>query len=598
MTASSRVLRAVAARPVFWRNLTLTLALAHLPGVGRAHPGHTGTAVTPWLAALAPSPASAQPAAAMLSVNIVDAKSGEPTAVRVRITDEAGRPLGLPAGTNLAIGQDARLAAPGSVPGLPAQAIGIMYGQNDVAQGYAFQQDGAFFVKGAFELPMPDGTFFVTLTKGNEYIRQRERLVFRPGDHLRRTYRLERWINMPQLGWYSADDHIHIRRSPRENPLILDWIAAEDVHVGVMLQMGDFWTTYFSQHAWGKAGRYGAGQYVLLSGQEEPRTSELGHTISFGAEQFVRYREDYFSYDKLFDRIHQLGGVSGYAHQGMSFHGYRGMALDVLAGKIDFLELAQFCVPEGPLAVEHYYHFLDLGYRLTALAGSDFPWCGLGRRPGEEQIGAQIGNARFYTHVGEPFSYDRWFSAVKAGHTFVSTGPVVEFEVNGQRPGTTLDVKPGAKLRLTARAHGHATDVPLQRLQIIGHGKVLGEAKAGQPGQGPNQLALDFEVEAGQGIWIAARADAGVAQTCHTTPVYVTVNGGGFENRTQLAARIEQSRRYLEEIRALLNPTTATGGGASGRVAPGPATYPTSRAHLERRLAEAEAKLAALGAKG
>jgi hypothetical protein len=49
------------------------------------------------------------------------------------------------------------------------------------------------------------------------------------------------------------------------------------------------------------------------------------------------------------------------------------MTLDVLAGKIDFLELAQFCVPEGPLAVDHYYHFLDLGYRLTALAGSDFP---------------------------------------------------------------------------------------------------------------------------------------------------------------------------------------------------------------------------------
>jgi hypothetical protein len=598
MNDSCRFLRAFSARRGSRRKIALALALAHLPGLGWSHPGHTGAPIAPWLAALAPSPSSSATAAAMLSVNIVDAQHGEPAAVRVRITDEAGRPFGLPVGTNLAVAQETRLAAPGTVPGLPAQAIGIMYGQNDVAQGYAFQQDGAFFVKGAFELPMPAGTFFLTLTKGNEYIRLRERLVFQPGDHLKRTYRLERWVNMPQLGWYSADDHIHLRRSPRENPLILDWIAAEDVHVGVLLQMGDFWTTYFSQYAWGKAGRYGPGQYVLLSGQEEPRTNELGHTISFGAEQFVRYREDYFSYDKLFDRIHQLGGVSGYAHQGMSFHGYRGMTLDVLAGKIDFLELAQFCVPEGPLAVEHYYHFLDLGYRLTALAGSDFPWCGLGRRPGEEQVGAQIGNARFYTYVGEPFSYDRWFSAVKAGHTFVSTGPVVELEVNGQRPGTTLDVKAGTKLRISARALGHATDVPLQRLQIIGHGKVLGEAKAGQPGQRTERLTLEFEVGAEHGIWLAARADAGVSQTCHTTPVYVTVNGDGFHNRATLAARIDQSRRYLEEIRALLRPPTAPAGTTSSRVAPGPATYPSSRDHLEKRITEAEAKLAALRTKG
>ena len=43
----------------------------------------------------------------------------------------------------------------------------------------------------------------------------------------------------------------------------------------------------------------------------------------------------------------------------MSFHGYRGMALNTLRGKTDFLELAQFCEPEGPLAVQHYYEFLD-----------------------------------------------------------------------------------------------------------------------------------------------------------------------------------------------------------------------------------------------
>ena len=82
---------------------------------------------------------------------------------------------------------------------------------------------------------------------------------------------------MPNRGWYSADDHIHIRRSPRENPLILEWVAAEDVHVGALLQMGDFWTdNFYSQYAWGQDGVYQVEDRFLTSGQEEPRTHALG----------------------------------------------------------------------------------------------------------------------------------------------------------------------------------------------------------------------------------------------------------------------------------------------------------------------------------
>ncbi|MBI4622029.1 MAG: CehA/McbA family metallohydrolase [Verrucomicrobia bacterium] len=528
---------------------------------------------------------------ARLAVTILDAKTGEPTPVRVRITGEDGKPLGLPMPRNAPGAAEARLAFPGSVVGLPPEAIGVMYGPNDSAQGYAFQPDGAFYVSGSFDMPMPAGKFRVTLTKGYEFIRESEELVLKAGDHVARKYSLRRWVDMPARGWYSADDHIHLRRSPRENPLILDWIAAEDVHVGVLLQMGDFWTTYFSQYAWGEKGRYGAGGYILTPGQEEPRTHELGHTISVGAERFVRFQDDYYSYDRVFDRVHELGGVSGYAHSAMSFHGYRGMSLDVLAGKIDFLEVMQFCVPQGPLALDHYYRFLDLGYKLTALGGSDFPWCGRGQRPGEEQVGPQIGDARFYTYAGQPFSFARWLEGVKAGNTFVTTGPMLDFQVNGRLPGSSLDVKAGTKLRISATAYGHQPQIPLKRLQIIGHGKVLAEVTAGEPGQNPGRLSVDLELGVEHGIWLAARTDAGVAQLAHTTPVYVTVNGDGFHNRANLAPQIELTKRYLQEIRDLFNSPASRDERQALRSTPSPALYPGARARLERRVAEAEAKL-------
>jgi hypothetical protein len=274
----------------------------------------------------------------------------------------------------------------------------------------------------------------------------------------------------------------------------------------------------------------------------------------------------------------------------VTFHGYRGLALDVLTRKIDFIELMQFCSSDGPLALEHYYHFLDLGFPITALGGSDFPWCGRSPRFGLEQIGPQIGDARFYTHVGNPFSFEKWLKGIKAGHTFVSTGPMLELRVNNLLPGASLDVKRGARVRITAQAQGHPGQIPLRRLQIIGHGKVLAEVAPGSAGQSAGGLTIDREIEVPHGIWLAARTDAGPGQMAHTTPVYVTVERGGFHDPAGLAQRVDKTRGYLQEIRELLRPpaSVADVNRQSLRTTPPPWRYPATVVKLERRIAEAE----------
>ena len=503
-----------------------------------------------------------------LAVKIVDAATGRPTAVRVRLQDAAG---------NRPKVRGAVAVSESAMP-VPRQAIAAMWGQQDRAQGYAVQPDGSFYVDGAFDVRVPPGTFTLTISKGFEYAGQTERVDVKPGAAVTREYRMARWVNMPARGWYSSDDHIHLRRSPGEDAAIMRWIAAEDIQVGNVLEMGDFWATFFSQYAFGEKGLYQEAGRVLAPGQEEPRTPEIGHTISLGAREFVRLQRDYYSYDRLFDRVHELGGVSGFAHQGMSFHGYRGMVLNALRGKIDFLELAQFCVPEGPIAVEHYYHFLDLGIRLTALGGSDFPWCGAGPAYGfAEPRFAQIGNARFYTYVDGPFSYERWFAAVQAGRTFVTTGPMVLLTVNGRLPGERVDVKPGTKLRISAEAFGEGRQVPLRSLEIVGHSKVLARSE----GNGVGRLTVETELEAKHGIWIAAKCAAGKGQEAHTTPVYVTVNGDGFHDPETARRKVEISEGYLKEVeQELANPGTSLDSQAARH-----------RAQLERQIAEARAKL-------
>jgi hypothetical protein len=502
--------------------------------------------------------------AVSLSIRVVDGATGHSVPARVHLQDAAG--LTPHVSGALTVSENA-------LP-IPKQAIAVMWGQDDRAQGYALQPDGAFYVDGGFEAQVPPGTYTLAVSKGFEYLQQSIPLNITASRGLSREVRLDRWIDMPARGWYSSDDHIHLRRSPGDDAAIARWLAAEDVHVGNLLQMGDFWATYFTQYAFGPRGRYQEIGRVIASGQEEPRTPEIGHTISLGASQFVRFRSDYYSFDRLFDRVHELGGVTGFAHQGMSFHGYRGMVLNTLRGKNDFLEVAQFCVPEGPLALEHYYMFLDLGIRLTALAGSDFPWCGRGPAyglPGPQL--AQIGNARFYTYTGGPLSFESWFAALKAGHTFVTTGPMVFLTIDGRMPGDTLDVAPGTRVRIRAEALGHPTQVPLSAVEIIGSGRVLARAE----GRGAARLTTELELPVEHGLWIAARTQAGTAQVAHTTPIYVTVNGGGFMNPDTLDARLRAANNYLREIETeLASPGTNIDSQAS-----------LHRAQLERQIAEA-----------
>ena len=137
---------------------------------------------------------------------------------------------------------------------LPEAAIGVMYGHWDHADGFAFQPDSSFYCNGSFQMDLPQGTYDLYISKGNEFLQQHHEILVKPGQTFKVTYEMSRWINMAKKGWYSGDNHIHVRCSPREDPLLMSWIQAEDIHVGVMLRMGDFWETYYAQYDWGERG--------------------------------------------------------------------------------------------------------------------------------------------------------------------------------------------------------------------------------------------------------------------------------------------------------------------------------------------------------
>ncbi len=469
-----------------------------------------------------------------LRVKIIELNSDMPTPVRVKITDSDNN----------------------AVTSLPKEVISIMYGRNDRFERYGFQPDSSFYVGGEFNIDLKEGKYQIKISKGMEYLDQIHAINLKEGEQKILNYEMKRWVNMEKQGWYSADDHIHIRRSPRENPLLLKWIEAEGLNVGVMLQMGDIWTTYFSQYGFGEKGSYLENLSLISAGQEEPRTHELGHTISLVADDFVRsWGDDYYLYNNNFDKIHELNGIVGYAHQGSMFNGYRGMTMDVLDNKVDFLEILQYCADEGPLITTNYYHFLDLGYKLTATAGSDFPWCGNGSRFGTEgpPWNARIGNVRFYTHIEGEFNYKSWKKNIVGGHTFVSSGPMLLFKIDNQLPGAEINLKHKQKVSVSAEAFGNQYQVPLSKLEIVAHGEVIKVIYPNNLNQTTEHLTLNFDIEVEAGIWIAARTYAGPSQVAHTTPIYISVDNKGFHNDATLQEYLELNEKYLNEIEIEIN---------------------------------------------
>ncbi|MFC5537260.1 CehA/McbA family metallohydrolase [Rhodocytophaga aerolata] len=463
--------------------------------------------------------------AGRLSIVVQDQNTRQPTAVRVKLTQNGY-----------------------AVKQLPAKAVAIMYGLWDHADGYGFQPDSSFYVEGSFQLELPAGNYQLQLAKGNEYLSQTHSIRIEAGKTFKQTYSLSRWIDTPKMGWYSADGHIHIRRSPREDSLLATWIKAEDIHVGVMLRMGDFWEIYYPQYAYGEKGIYQQKDYMFVPGQEDPRTPELGHVLSLGASDRVRMKEDYYYYDKVFDSLGILGGLNGYAHGGDSFHGYRGLILDGLRKKLDYLEILQYCASSQPLMQENYYHLLNMGIPITAIAGSDFPWCGQDHSGGKPENSAQIGNVRFYTYTGAEFSYSRWKEGLRKGHTFVSNGPILDFKVNNHLPGDKIEAEKGQMLTITAQAFGHSSQQPLEALEIVRHGKVLARVTAKDLKQTSGHLTLELKLPAEQGIWLAARCFAENNGVAHTTPVYVSVDGRGFHDPATIAHYIGLSEQYLKEL--------------------------------------------------
>ena len=380
-----------------------------------------------------------------------------------------------------------------------------------------------FYADGRYRARLPAGRYRLVAAKGIEYRMIDETLEIRGGMTTGQTLRLKRAVDLPKKGWYSGDVHIHsARHDELDSARLLAQARAEDLHVANVLQMGNVARTYFPQYAWGEAGRYRRGTHSLVSGQEDPRTLTLGHTIHLNLQRPIRFPDDYLDYRRVFEAAAAQRGVSGFAHAsgrgldasgpaGWASGGIEGMALQATSGLLDFAEIMQ----SSEIGTGDWFALLNLGYRLAPAAGTDYPYI--------EHPGA----VRSYVETGPNYRVDAWFEGLEQGRTFVTNGPILEMTLNGQGIGREVRVARGDSLAVIARAVLNPDIGKLTRQELIRHGEVIASEAAAQTGE---QLDLHFSAAAKESAWYVVRAHArrpghSASITAITAPIYVVVDG-------------------------------------------------------------------------
>jgi hypothetical protein len=403
----------------------------------------------------------------------------------------------------------------------------------------------AFYVNGTYEARAPAGTYDLVVSRGPEYRLHRQKVTVRTGEVSPIVVSLNRYDDLPARGWYSGDSHVHLQRDQVADPEAWAQVAAEDLHIAHLLEMGNIMGTYFKQPAWGKAGRYQKDGVALVSGQEDPRTVARGHTIHWNVDTHTHFeRGAFFQYHHVFERTRRGGAVTGYAHHGELFNGRRGLAIDVPFGLVDFIEVLQ----GGRIATETWYNLLNLGFRVLPVAGADWPYFGP-TLPGVE---------RTYVRVDGPFTIDSWLAAFQRGRAFVTNGPFLELSVNGQPMGTELKVSRGALLQVEATAQLNPDVDTLDRLELV----VLGGVERQEPARGQDRVRLTTTLKADRSFWLAVRAygrqqEAQFTTIAHSAPVYVVVGDEPTWKADAVEALVAIQRGYLNDL--LTEPVNADG---------------------------------------
>lgn len=431
---------------------------------------------------------------------------------------------------------------------------------------------------------LPPGKFKAIYTRGPEYrVLERQITVPLAKTH-RESFRLQRWIKLTDLGWYSGDHHVHAAgckhyESPSEGVQPADMmrhILGEDLNVGCVLSWGPCWY-YQKQFFDGKIHKLSLPSYLMRYDVEVSGfpSSHAGHLC------LIRLKEDDYpgtstieewpSWDlPILKWGKEQGGVVGFSHSGWGLQvpatklptldkpkfdgiGANEYIVDTVHGVCDFISTVD---TPSIWELNIWYHTLNCGMTTRISGETDFP-CIYGER---------VGLGRSYVKLDrqQGLDYDRWADGIRDGRCYVSDGlgHLVDFAINGVGVGeagaggrkSVVAVKHGEPLKINVRAAGLLAEKPHEEIRSLALDKKpywhIERARVANTRQVPVELIVNgrsveqklidadgdledvqFEYRPEYSSWVAVR----IFPSAHTNPVFVEVDGAPIRASKQSA---------------------------------------------------------------
>jgi hypothetical protein len=394
---------------------------------------------------------------------------------------------------------------------------------------------GHFYCEQSAEWALPAGKYRVRAFHGLEYRPVSGEIEITADQMIDLTLQLERWAELPTRGWYSGENHIHANygygqwyNSPAT---MLTQCAGEGIGVNnFVVANSDTDGIFDREHFRGRLDPVSTEQ-TLLYWNQEFRSTIWGHMTLVNLKQLVEpimtgFKETTNPWDiptnsDIADRTHWQGGHVNYTHVAQNpedpyqnpYTG-KGIPVDVALGKIDTLDLnASYA---GTVVLWH--KLLNCGFRLPASAGTDvFLNRVVSRLPGGDRV---------YVKIDGPLDYAKWIDGLRAGRSFVTNGPMLEFSVGPSQFGDTIKLDKPRELEITAMARSH---FPMAKVEVIYNGEVIATVPLNDSKQA---AALQNSIKLDRSGWLALRASGpGHADhpvgslDAHTSPIYVEVAG-------------------------------------------------------------------------
>ncbi len=193
---------------------------------------------------------------------------------------------------------------------------------------------------------------------------------------------------------------------------------------------------------------------------------------------------------------------------------------------------------------ESFYRYLNLGMQVPFSTGTDWFIDDF---------------SRVYVPLKEKLTSKAWLGQVAAGRTFITNGPLLEFNVDDRTIGDTVELAAAKKITIRGRAVGRAD---FGRIEVVHNGKVIATQKS-KAAKGHYTASLDETMEITEPGWLALRTPLNEGKNqfgnplySHTSPIYFTMQGRRIFRPAvaeQLIAETEQGLKVIKEKAVFAN---------------------------------------------